>query len=98
MSKTAQNKVTLVTGASSGIGKATTEKLLAEGHIVYGAARHVEQVEELKERGGHILKMDVTSERDLQQGVQGDNGAGPYRRSVQQRRLRLVRGGRRHTA
>ena len=69
MSKTAQNKVTLVTGASSGIGKATTEKLLAEGHIVYGAARHVEQMEELKERGGHILKMDVTSERDLQQGV-----------------------------
>ena len=69
MSKTARNKVTLVTGASSGIGKATAEKLLAEGHIVYGAARHVEQMEELKKSGGHILKMDVTSERDLQQGV-----------------------------
>ena len=69
MSKTVQNKVTLVTGASSGIGKATAEKLLAEGHIVYGAARHVEQMEELKKNGGHILKMDVTSERELQQSV-----------------------------
>jgi NADP-dependent 3-hydroxy acid dehydrogenase YdfG len=34
-------KVILVTGASSGIGKATALKLIQEGNIVYGAARRV---------------------------------------------------------
>ena len=69
MSNTMQSKVILITGASSGIGKATAEKLLAEGHIVYGAARRVEQMGGLKENGAHVLKMDVTNEQDLVDGV-----------------------------
>ena len=35
----AMKKVIIVTGASSGIGKATALQLLKEGHTVYGAAR-----------------------------------------------------------
>lgn len=62
-------KTVLITGASSGIGKVTAQKLLEEGHIVYGAARRVEQMEDLKKRGAHVLKMDVTNEQDLVEGV-----------------------------
>lgn len=69
MTDTMNKKVILITGASSGIGKVTTEKLLAEGHTVYCAARRVEQMEDLKKSGAHVLKMDVTNEQDLVDGV-----------------------------
>jgi short-subunit dehydrogenase len=55
-------KVILITGASSGMGKITAEMLAKEGHIVYGAARRVEKMEELRRRGGFPLQMDVTRE------------------------------------
>lgn len=58
------NQVVLITGASSGIGKATAKKLLAEGHIVYGAARRVERMKDIEEMGARIIRMDVTSEED----------------------------------
>lgn len=54
-------QVVLITGASSGFGELTAEKLLAMGNtIVYAAARRVEKMEGLKQKGAHILKMDVT--------------------------------------
>lgn len=63
-------KVILVTGASAGIGKATALQLIAEGHVVYGAARRVENMKELEEAGGHVIKMDVLEEDQIQAGVQ----------------------------
>ena len=54
-------KVVLITGASSGIGKATALQLIGEGHKVYGAARRIEKMEDLVNAGGHALQMDVTS-------------------------------------
>lgn len=62
-------KVIVITGASSGIGKATALHLLNKGHIVYGAARRVEKMQDLKAKGGHDLKMDITSEADIQNVV-----------------------------
>jgi len=62
-------KIILVTGASSGIGKATAEKLISEGHIVYCAARRVEKMEDLKEMGGFPLKMDITKHDTIIEGV-----------------------------
>ncbi|TSB45647.1 oxidoreductase [Alkalicoccobacillus porphyridii] len=62
-------KVVLVTGASAGIGKATVRLLLKEGYIVYGAARRVEQMKDIKSQGAHILGMDLTDEHSMSDGV-----------------------------
>lgn len=58
-------KTVLVTGASSGIGKATAEKLLDEGYSVYASARRVERMRDLEERGATALAMDVTVDADM---------------------------------
>ncbi|MDX5405321.1 MAG: oxidoreductase [Bacteroidota bacterium] len=62
-------KVILVTGASSGIGKATALKLLKDGHIVYGAARRIEKMKDIEDAGGTALEMDVLKEDQMQAAV-----------------------------
>ena len=62
-------KVILVTGASSGFGKFTALELIKKGYTVYGAARRVEQMQELVSAGGHALKMDVTNDDSVESGV-----------------------------
>ena len=70
MSNKANNKkVVLITGASSGMGKVTAEQFSKVGHIVYGAARRVEQMEELKTLGGHALEVDVTNDESMVKAV-----------------------------
>lgn len=63
-------KVILITGASSGMGKEAAITLLTEGHIVYGAARRVEQMQDLVNLGGQALLMDVTDETSMEKAVQ----------------------------
>lgn len=74
-----QNKrVALVTGASSGMGKAFAKALLAEGMVVYAVARRVEPMDELKRLGAITLPMDITSEQDVQrvaERIRQDHGA-----------------------
>ncbi|HUV99300.1 MAG TPA: oxidoreductase [Gallionella sp.] len=64
-----EQKVALVTGASSGMGKDFARALLSEGMVVYAAARRVGQMNDLKQLGAIPLKMDVTNEEDLQAAV-----------------------------
>ena len=67
--------VAIVTGASSGIGEATSEALAAEGATVVAATRREERLADLKGRvednGGRleVVQADVTDE-EAQQGVQ----------------------------
>ena len=62
-------KVILLTGASSGIGYNTAESLAKEGHIVYGAARRTERMEDLKQFGVKPIYLDVTNEDSIKNAV-----------------------------
>lgn len=62
--------VVLVTGASSGMGKDFAKALLKEGMVVYGAARRVSHMDDIKELGAIPIGMDITKEEDIQQVVQ----------------------------
>lgn len=64
-----QSQVILVTGASSGIGKESVITLLARGHIVYGGARRLEAMEDIKALGARVLFMDMTREETLTEAV-----------------------------
>jgi NADP-dependent 3-hydroxy acid dehydrogenase YdfG len=56
----AESRVALVTGASSGIGAATVRSLAAAGFETVAAARRVERCEELaREVDGRALRLDV---------------------------------------
>jgi len=63
------NKVIIITGASSGMGKETALRLIREGHIVYGAARRIEKMQDLVEARGHAIKMDITDHESITSGV-----------------------------
>ena len=52
----------LVTGASSGIGEATAQRLIADGFIVYAAARRVDRMAGLKAAGARLVALDVTED------------------------------------
>ncbi|MCL6457782.1 MAG: SDR family NAD(P)-dependent oxidoreductase [Gorillibacterium sp.] len=62
-------KVAIVTGASSGIGKATAIQLNKEGYTVFAGSRRVEQMRDLEKIGIKTLKLDVTDEKSNQDFV-----------------------------
>ena len=59
----------LVTGCSSGIGRATALALAEAGHTVYATARRPETLADLEIAGAHILALDVTSEESMASAV-----------------------------
>ena len=64
------SQVILLTGASSGIGYNTAKDLAAAGHTVYGAARRVEKLEELRPFGIIPLQLDITDEDSVKKAVE----------------------------
>lgn len=60
-----KNRVALVTGASSGIGKSTVEKLLASGATVYAAARRVNEMGDLEKVGATVISLDITDDASI---------------------------------
>jgi NAD(P)-dependent dehydrogenase (short-subunit alcohol dehydrogenase family) len=62
-------KVIVVTGASSGIGTATARLLKEQGHIVYGAARNLGRLIELRQEGIRPIEMDLVDEASMQNAI-----------------------------
>lgn len=58
-------QVVLITGASSGIGKDAARLLAGKGFKVYGAARNLAKMEELKAYGVTILPLDITDQKSV---------------------------------
>lgn len=58
-------KTVLVTGASSGMGRATAEKLLLQGYTVYVAARRIDKMRDLEELGAVAIAMDITKDDEV---------------------------------
>jgi len=57
--------VALVTGASSGMGKRIAERLIADGYLVYAAARNIDRMADLAQRGVVPLRMDISKDEDI---------------------------------
>jgi NAD(P)-dependent dehydrogenase (short-subunit alcohol dehydrogenase family) len=63
------SKAVLITGCSSGIGRATADRLAGVGWKVYATARQVEAIAPLEEGGCELLPLDVTDEDSMRAAV-----------------------------
>jgi NAD(P)-dependent dehydrogenase (short-subunit alcohol dehydrogenase family) len=63
------SKAVLVTGCSSGIGRATALRLARGGWTVYATARRPESIADLRDGGCRTLALDVTDEHSMRAAV-----------------------------
>src|SRR5947199_1089643 len=64
-----KNKITLVTGVSSGIGREIAQLLAERGARVFGTVRDPKSAKPI--HGVEIVRMDVTDDASVSEAVQG---------------------------
>lgn len=69
MSDTVSNETVLITGCSSGIGRATAEAFVESGWVVYATSRDPDDITDLAERGCRTDSLDVTVDADVERVV-----------------------------
>jgi NAD(P)-dependent dehydrogenase (short-subunit alcohol dehydrogenase family) len=69
-----QGKRAVVTGAASGIGRATVHRLLAEGASVVAVDLNEEGMQEVREAGAEILVADLGTEEGCDRVVEAGSG------------------------
>jgi NAD(P)-dependent dehydrogenase (short-subunit alcohol dehydrogenase family) len=72
-----KSRPVLITGCSTGIGRATAERLADDGWNVHATARRPESIEDLAERGCKVHALDVTAERSMRSAVKEVEKEGP---------------------
>ena len=63
------SEATLITGCSTGIGRATAIRLAESGRPVYATARNVSAITDLADYGCKLLALDVTDEDSMESAV-----------------------------
>jgi NAD(P)-dependent dehydrogenase (short-subunit alcohol dehydrogenase family) len=63
------SKAVLITGCSTGIGRATAQRLAAAGHRVYATARTLETIADLSAGGCRLLQLDVCDDDSIRAAV-----------------------------
>ena len=63
------DKIALVTGASSGIGRATAELLAQNGYYVFALARRMHRLEQIRSNHIEPICLDVTDDAAVRQAV-----------------------------
>ncbi len=63
------SKAVLITGCSSGIGRASAVRLAKKGWTVYASARRGESIADLADAGCQTLTLDVTDEESMRAAV-----------------------------
>ena len=72
-----KSRPVLITGCSTGIGRATAERLADDGWNVHATARRLEAIEELGKRGCKLHAIDVTDESSMEKAVTEVEKDGP---------------------
>jgi len=65
-----RSEAVLITGCSSGIGRATAEHLAQRGYTVYATARKLDSIRDLEAHGCRLLALDVTDDDSMTAAVE----------------------------